>query len=182
MERAVRHLQKNRNSGLLKSVVERELEEEEEKKTAWEKEVSDLAEHQIAAEAASTKACKKFRKLSENRASAERFLERTEDQFKKYEKMVTDTTEAEEDIDERKRRADGGLEESEKKIAKLTKELAGINEANRKKVVKRNLVEAMHDTAMVEEWELDDIVKATPLRFMDWYVEHAWLQDQMDGQ
>ena len=46
MERAVRHLQKNRNSGRLKSVVERELEEEGEKKNAWEKEVSDLAEHQ----------------------------------------------------------------------------------------------------------------------------------------
>ena len=76
MERAVRHLQRNRNSGRLKSVVEKELEEEEEKKTAWEKEVSDLAEHQIAAEAASAKACRKFCKLSENRASAERFLEK----------------------------------------------------------------------------------------------------------
>ena len=32
----------------------------------------------------------------------------------------------------------------------------------------------MHDTAMVEEWELDDIVKATPLRFMDWYKEHGY--------
>ena len=49
MERAVRHLQKNCNSVRLKSVVERELEEEGEKKTAWEKEVSDWAEHQIAA-------------------------------------------------------------------------------------------------------------------------------------
>ena len=56
----------------------------------------------------------------------------------------------------------------------VTKELAGIDEANRKKVVKRNLVEAMHDTAMVEEWELDDIVKATPLRFMDWYLGHGY--------
>ena len=37
MERAVRHLQKNRNSGRLKSVVESELEEEGEKKNAWEK-------------------------------------------------------------------------------------------------------------------------------------------------
>ena len=50
MERAVRHLQKNRNSRRLKSRAEKELEEEEEKKTAWEKELSDLAEHQIAAE------------------------------------------------------------------------------------------------------------------------------------
>ena len=91
---------------------------------------------------------------------------RTEEQFKKYEKMVVDTTEAEEDVDDRKRKADVGLEESEKKIAKLTKELAGIDEANRKKVVKRNLVGAMHDTAMVEEWELDDMVKATP--FISW--------------
>ena len=158
MERAVRHLQKNRNSGRLKSVVESELEEEGEKKNAWEKEVSDLEKHQIAAAAASAEASRKLRKLSENRASAESFLEKTEGQLEKYEKRVTDTTEAEEDIDERKRRADGGLEESEKKIAKLTKELAGIDEANRKKVVKRNLAEAMHDTAMVEEWELDDIV------------------------
>ena len=175
MERAVRHLQKNRNSGRLKGCVKKELEEEEKKKTAWEKEVSDLAEHQIAAEAASTKACEKFRKLSKNRASAESFLEKTEEQFKRYEKMVVDTTEAEEDVDERKRQADGGLEESEKKITKLTKELAGINEANRKKVVEQNLVEAMHDTAMVEEWELDDMmVKATPLCFMEWYLDHAW--------
>ena len=77
-----------------------ELEKEEEKKTAWEKEVSDLAEHQIVAVAASTKACKKFDKLKENRASAESFLEKTEEQFKRYEKMVTDTTEAEEDVDD----------------------------------------------------------------------------------
>ena len=83
MERAVRHLQKNRNSGRLKSCVENELKEEEKKKTAWEKEVSDLAEHQIAAEAASTKACEKLRRLSKNWASAESFLERTEEQFKK---------------------------------------------------------------------------------------------------
>ena len=71
MERAVRHLQKHRNSGRLKGCVEKELEEEEKKKTAWEKEVSDLAEHQIAAEAASTKACEKLRKLSKDRASAD---------------------------------------------------------------------------------------------------------------
>ena len=60
------------------------------------------------------------------------------------------------------------------KIAKLTKELAGIDEANRKKVVKRNLVDAMKDTAMVEEWELDDMVRATPLRLMEWYLDHGY--------
>ena len=43
---------------------------------------------------------------------------RTEEQFKKYEKMVVDTTDAEEFVDECKRKADVGLEESEKKIAK----------------------------------------------------------------
>ena len=52
--------------------------------------------------------------------------------------MVVDTTEAKEDFDERKRKADEGLEESEKKIAKLTEELAGIDEANQKNVTKRN--------------------------------------------
>ena len=36
------------------------------------------------------------------------------------------------------RKADEGLEESEKKIAKLTEELAGIDEANQKNVTKRN--------------------------------------------
>ena len=174
MERAVRHRQKNRNSGRLKSVVASELEEEVVKKNAWEKEVSDLEKHQTAAAAATADANRKLRKLIDNRASAESFLERTAGQLEKYGKRVADATEAEEDIDERKRRADGDLEESEKKIAKLTKELAGIDEANRKKVIKRNLVEAMHDTAMVEEWELDDIVKATPLRFMDWYKEHGY--------
>ena len=61
------------------SCVEKELEEEEQKKTAWEKEVSDLAKHQTAAEAASAKVCEKFRKLSKNRSSAEKYLERTEE-------------------------------------------------------------------------------------------------------
>ena len=66
MERAVRHRQQHRNSGRLKGCVEKELEADEKKKTEWEKEVSDLAKHQTAAEAAPTRACKKFRKISEN--------------------------------------------------------------------------------------------------------------------
>ena len=64
---------KHRNSGRLKRCVVTELENEEKKKEEWEKKVSDLVKHQAAAEAATAAACKKFRKLSENRASAERF-------------------------------------------------------------------------------------------------------------
>ena len=81
MERAVRHRQKNRNSGRLKSVVASELEEEVVKKNAWEKEVSDLEKQLTAAAAATADANRKLRKLSENRASAESFLERTEGQL-----------------------------------------------------------------------------------------------------
>ena len=172
MEKAVRHSQKHSNSGRLKSCVEVELEAEVKEKKEWEKEVSDLADDQTAAEVASTKACDKFRKLSENRASAEKILEKTEEKFKKYEKMVVDTT-VEEEVGERKRKADDGLEASVKKIAKLMEELAGINEANQKKVTKRHLVDAMKDTAMVYGWELDDMVRATPLHYVEW-----WYLDQ----
>ena len=41
------------------------------------------------------------------------FLEKTEDQFKKDEKLVTDTTEAEEDIDEREWEATDLVESEE---------------------------------------------------------------------
>ena len=61
MEKAVRHRQKHRNSGRLKSCVEKEIEEEEKKKAGWEKEVSDLAKHKTAAEAASEKASKNLK-------------------------------------------------------------------------------------------------------------------------
>ena len=44
-----------------------------------------------------------------------------EEQFKRYQKMVVDTTEAEEGVDERKKEVDEGLEESDTKITKLTK-------------------------------------------------------------
>ena len=112
MKRAVRHLQKNRNSGRLKSVVASELEEEVVKKNAWEKEVSDLEKHQTAAAAATADTNRKLRKLSDSRASAESFLERTEGHLEKYEKQVADATEAEEDI----MSARGELMEISKKV------------------------------------------------------------------
>ena len=112
--------------------------------------------------------------MSKNRSSAKEFLEKTEEQFKKYEKLVANTVDAEEDVCDRKRTANEGLVGSEKKLAKLDKELAGITEANQKKVRKKNLVGAMEDTALVEEWTLDDMVKTIPVRFVDWYVEHNY--------
>ena len=174
MEKAVRHRQKHRNSGRLKRCVEKEIEDEEKKKTEWEKLVSDLAEQKTAAESAAGKACAKFQKLSENRASAQKFLEKTEEKYKEYEKLASDTTDAEEEVCDRKREAEEGLVGSEKKLAKLSLELAGITEANQKKVRKKNLVGAMEDTALVEEWTLDDMVETIPVRFVDWYVEHNY--------
>ena len=56
----------------------------------------------------------------------------------------------------------------------MTEKLAGTDEANQKKVTKCNLVEEMKDTARVEEWELDDMVRATPLRYVEWYLDHGY--------
>ena len=92
--------------------------------------------------------------MSKNRDLEENYLKKTEDVFKKCEKMVVDMTSvAEEDVNEHKRKADTGLSESENKIAKVTNQ----------KVHMRQLVEAMKNMAAVCGRELEEITPTTIL-------------------
>ena len=88
----------------------------------------------------SSEACKELEELGKKCAAVKKLLEETEDPFKECEKKVVNLTEAKGDVGDRKHRAETQLDVSNGKVAELSKELAGIDKANQKKIA----IEAEH--------------------------------------
>ena len=62
----------------------------------------------------------------------------------------------------------------EGKVAKLLKELDGINEANQNRVLKKKLDAAMKVTEVKYGWKCKEIVGDNPERFVFWYGKYGY--------
>ena len=112
--------------------------------------------------------------MAAKRETARKFLEDTEVEFADLGKKMEDLTHEEEDLDDGKKKASVELDKGETKKKKLETELAGINEAFRKKTAKAKLDKAVAKTEAERGWSMEAMVKDNPECFAQWYRDHDY--------